>query len=76
MKKIDVPPLGDGIDKVMVSTWLFNEGQVVQEGEDMVELAADKAIFNVSAPQNGTLKKIIIDKGQEAAIGETLAIME
>lgn len=72
MKKIVLPPLGEGIEKATVSYWYKQEGDIVKEGEDIVELSTDKATFNLPAPSGGTLVAILIKEGDPAAIGDVL----
>lgn len=76
MTHIQVPFLGEGIHKVVVSCWYRKVGDTITEEEDIVELSADKAIFNLSAPCPGILRKILVTKNEEARIGETLGIVE
>ena len=76
MKQIIVPELGEGITKATVACWHSKPGDKVQEGDDLVELVTDKAVFNVSADHNGTIKEILIQEGKEASIGATLAYIE
>ncbi|MDP8265538.1 MAG: lipoyl domain-containing protein [Candidatus Aceula meridiana] len=74
--KIEVPPLGKGIDKVAVSCWYVQTGSEIKEGEDIVELSADKAIFSLPSPTTGILKEIFIKENSEAKIGEALGVIE
>ena len=73
---IILPELGEGITKATVSFWYFKPGDYIEEGEDMVEIATDKATFNVSATVSGKIQKIMVSSGQEAKIGEPLAVIE
>ncbi len=76
MKDIRVPFLGEGIDKIVVSSWHLKEGDHIVLGQDVAEVAADKAIFNIASEQEGPLKKILVLEGKEARIGEVLAVLE
>lgn len=73
MKKAILPELGEGITKATVTYWLFKEGDAIKEGEDLVELATDKATFNMPSPASGTLSKILITEGEDANVGDCLA---
>ena len=75
MPNIILPELGEGITKATVAFWHFKIGDQVQEGDDVVELETDKATFNVPAPAPGVIKKIFFKEGQEARIGEVLAVI-
>lgn len=76
MTAIIVPELGEGITKATVACWHGKPGAVVNKGDDVVELVTDKAVFNVAAEQNGTIKEILIPEGKEASVGATLAYIE
>jgi len=76
MKKVLLPELGEGISKACVTAWLFEIGQEVKEKDDLVELATDKATFNLPAPFSGILKKILKNEGDDVNVGEALAVIE
>ena len=74
--EIKVPFLGEGIDKVRVSCWHRKPGDSVAAQEDLVEVEADKAIFNIPCERAGLLKQILIAEGEEIKVGQRLAIIE
>ena len=76
MVEIKLPELGEEIEKAIVSCLYAKAGDRVLEGDDIVELTTDKATFNVSATQAGVIKNILVKEGDEALIGQTLAIIE
>ena len=76
MTAITIPDLGDGIEKVTISCWHRAVGDAVAVGDDIVELVADKASFNIAAPSSGVVRDIIVAEGQDAAIGDTIGIIE
>lgn len=76
MMELVLPELGEGIEKATIACWLHKEGDVVSEGEDVVELVTDKASFNVVSEIAGTMTKVFYQEGDEAKVGEPLAIIE
>jgi len=76
MVKVNVPELGEGIKTATVSYWYFKEGDNVKEKEDLVELATDKATFNLPSPCSGILKEVLYQEGDTVKIGETIAVIE
>lgn len=76
MVKVVLPELGEGIQKATVSYWFFKEGDRVNEKDDLVELATDKATFNLPCPAKGTLTEILISEGDTAHIGEILGTID
>jgi len=76
MENIVLPELGEGIEKATVACWHATAGSPVSDDDDVVELATDKAVFNVPAGVSGVIREILIGEGQEAKIGEVLAVVE
>jgi pyruvate/2-oxoglutarate dehydrogenase complex dihydrolipoamide acyltransferase (E2) component len=73
MKQVILPELGEGIESVNVTYWYFKEGDTVKEKDDLVELATDKATFNLPSPCSGVLAQILLKEGDTAKVGEALA---
>ncbi len=76
MVKVYLPQLGEGIEKATVSFWYFQEGQEIKEGDDLVELATDKATFNVPSPATGVVSEVLFEEGDSVNVGEVLANIE
>lgn len=76
MKQVILPELGEGIEKATITYWLFKEGDSVKEKDDLVELATDKATFNLPSPCSGTLTQILLKEGDTANVGQALAVIE
>jgi len=72
-----LPPLGDDApDEAEVSFWYVEEGEAVEEGQDMVEMITDKAAFTVPAPVSGTVRTIAVREGEKVKVGQVMAIVE
>ncbi|HAJ57444.1 MAG TPA: biotin attachment protein [Candidatus Omnitrophica bacterium] len=76
MIKVYLPELGENITKATISYWYAEEGASVVEGTDLVEVATDKATFNVPAPCSGTLVEVVAHEGDTVHPGEVLAAIE
>ena len=76
MTKIVLPELGEGIEKATVSYWFYKVGEKVTEKDDLVELATDKATFNLPSPCTGTLLEVFHQEGDSVNVGEVLGIIE
>ncbi len=63
-------------DDATVSFFYKNEGDEVDKDESLVEMATDKATFDVPSPAAGVVKKILKDEDDVVEVGETLAILE
>jgi pyruvate/2-oxoglutarate dehydrogenase complex dihydrolipoamide acyltransferase (E2) component len=77
MYEVRLPDLGeDAGDEAVVSVWHFEEGDEVEEGDDLVEMTTDKATFNVPCPASGILSEIVAEEGETVREGEVLAVLE
>ncbi len=76
MKEVVLPELAEGVEKAVVTNWHFNVGDKVNEGDDLVEMATDKASFNVPSNASGTVKETRAEEGDEVKVGQVLAVIE
>ena len=75
--EVKLPPLGDDApDEAEVSFWYVNEGEELEEGQDMVEMVTDKAAFTVPAPVGGKIASILTGEGDKVKTGQVMAIVE
>ena len=74
--KITVPSLGESINEVEVGQWQKKVGQAVKKDQPIVDVESEKATLEIPSPQTGVLVKILKQTGEEAAIGEALAIID
>ncbi len=73
MKDVTLPSLAEGVNKASVTYWHKSTGDIIKEGEDLVEFVTDKATFNMPSPVSGVLKEILVNEGDEAKVGQTIA---
>lgn len=73
MTDVKLPPLAEGVNKATVTFCHRSVGDVVKEGDDLIELATDKATFNMPSPVSGTLKELLVNDGDEVGVGQLVA---
>ena len=56
--EIKVPPVGESITEVTLSSWKKKDGDYVEMDEVIAELESDKASFELTAEKGGVLKTI------------------
>ena len=76
MTQVVLPELGEGIEGATITCWYFQEGDAVKEKDDLVELATDKAAFNLPCPASGTLSQILLKEGDTVKVGEILGTID
>lgn len=74
--KLLLPSMGEGVMEATIITWLYNEGDNVNEDESVVEIATDKVDSDVPTPVSGKIVKILKQKDEIAKVGEPIAILE
>lgn len=73
--EIKVPPVGESITEVVLSQWIKNDGDFVEMDEIIAELESDKATFELTAEQAGTLRTVA-NEGDTLAIGAVVCTIE
>jgi 2-oxoglutarate dehydrogenase E2 component (dihydrolipoamide succinyltransferase) len=68
---VKVPTVGESITEVTIANWLKKDGEAVKMDEVIAELESDKATFELTAPQAGTLK-ILKQQGDVVPIGTAI----
>ena len=74
--KLLLPSMGEGVMEATVISWLYNEGDTVNEDDSIVEIATDKVDSDVPTPVKGKIIKILVHKDEIAKVGEPIAILE
>ena len=73
---LKLPPLGaEKGGKALLIRWNFAQGQNIEEGQEIVELEAEKCAFAVESPGKGILEEILSHEGDSIEEGQTMAYM-
>ena len=73
--ELKLPDLGDGIEDVTISVWRVSEGDSVNEGDVILEVATDKVDTEVPATASGTVLKILHGEGEIVTLDAVLAVI-
>jgi pimeloyl-ACP methyl ester carboxylesterase len=63
------------MQRAHLSGWLKEEGELLLEGEPLLELETEKAVNVVDSPVSGRLAKIVAEPGTTYPVGEILAVI-
>jgi pyruvate/2-oxoglutarate dehydrogenase complex dihydrolipoamide acyltransferase (E2) component len=58
--------------KVNVVRWIKHEGELVRQGEPLVELETEKVSYELESPAQGVLLKIVARENIEVPVGDPL----
>ena len=76
-KEVVLPELGeDAPNEATVCAVLLDVGDDVSEGDALVEMATDKATFDVPCPVSGQVKKILVQEDDVVPVGGVLAVVD
>jgi pyruvate dehydrogenase E2 component (dihydrolipoamide acetyltransferase) len=73
--EVRLPQWGMGMQEGTLVRWLKNEGDPVEQGEDLAEIEAAKVVEVVTAPISGVLSRILVGEGQTAPVRTVLAMI-
>lgn len=76
MKDVKLPELTEDMERAVISFWRFEEGDPVEEGDELVEVTVDSETFIVPCPYSGILNEIFFEEGDEVEVGEVIASIE
>lgn len=74
-EKVPMTALSPTMEEGTITGWTAAEGQVISSGDVLCEVETDKATMEYEATQEGTLLKIIVGEGENAKVGQTIAIL-
>ncbi len=72
---VKLPDMGEGIDDVTINRWLVEEGDTVEEGAMLVEVATDKVDTEVPSPASGTVLKLNVGPGELVSLDTVIAVI-
>ena len=72
---ITMPRLSDSMEEGAVAKWHVGVGSAVERGEILAEIDTDKSTMEYEAETGGTVLAILVQEGETAAVGATIAIL-
>jgi 2-oxoglutarate decarboxylase len=67
------PTGGESVREGTILEWAVQVGDVVEEGQTVVELSTDKVDMELPAPVAGTIAEILAAEGETVTVGHTIA---
>ncbi|MFO7780616.1 MAG: 2-oxo acid dehydrogenase subunit E2 [Spirochaetia bacterium] len=76
VKEIQLPEISENVESGSVMSLLVSVGDVIKEGDSLLEIETDKAAVEVPSPAGGKITEIMISEGDDVAIGQTIMKVE
>jgi pyruvate dehydrogenase E2 component (dihydrolipoamide acetyltransferase) len=73
--KVHMEALSPTMEEGQIVKWLKTEGDEVSNGDILAEIETDKATMELVARGEGTLRKILVQEGGNAPVGEVIAVI-
>ncbi|MEV0319500.1 acetoin dehydrogenase dihydrolipoyllysine-residue acetyltransferase subunit [Streptomyces sp. NPDC050658] len=75
VERVTMPKWGLSMKTGKITEWLAEEGDEVEEGDDLAEIDTDKIAGTLEAPRGGVLRRIVAGAGGEAPVGCVIAVI-
>ncbi len=73
---LEIPKVGLVMENARLVRWLKNVGDVVKQGEPLLELETEKSVVEIESTETGRLVEILLRVDQEARVGDRFAWLE
>jgi pyruvate dehydrogenase E2 component (dihydrolipoamide acetyltransferase) len=73
---VEIPKIGLVMENARLVRWLKEVGDVVRQGEPLLELETEKSIVEIESTESGRLVEILLRADQEARVGDRIAWLE
>jgi 2-oxoglutarate dehydrogenase E2 component (dihydrolipoamide succinyltransferase) len=73
--EIRVPSIGESVSEVTLSTWLVEDGAMVEMDDSLCEFESDKATLELPAEKGGVVTRVA-KEGDDLKIGDLVAYID
>jgi pyruvate dehydrogenase E2 component (dihydrolipoamide acetyltransferase) len=74
-RSVFMPKQGETVESCLIVEWKKKEGDRVEKDEIICQVETNKAIFEIIAPEKGTLLKILFKEGEDVPVYTPIAII-
>ncbi len=75
-KTVKMPKLNENMTKGVLAGWNKEPGDPVKKGDVLFEIETDKVVSEVESLEDGVLKEICVEEGDEVSVDSTVALLE
>ncbi|WP_036436941.1 dihydrolipoyl dehydrogenase [Mycoplasma elephantis] len=76
MYKFKFSDIGEGLHEGVVGDIFVKEGQKVNEGDSLFSVETDKVTSDIPSPVTGTIKQILMKKGDTIHVGQEIFVID
>ncbi len=75
IQRVVMPKWGLSMSQGKITEWLVAEGESISDGMDLAEIETDKIAGTLESTQDGVLRAIVAEAGQDVPVSGTIAIV-
>jgi pyruvate dehydrogenase E2 component (dihydrolipoamide acetyltransferase) len=75
IRKVIMPKWGLSMSSGKITEWIAAEGDQINDGDDLVEIDTDKIAGALEATDEGVLRRVIAQEGEDVPVGATIALI-
>ncbi|RZV11867.1 pyruvate dehydrogenase E2 component (dihydrolipoamide acetyltransferase) [Natrinema hispanicum] len=72
VREFELPDVGEGVAEGELVSWLVDPGDEVAEDQPVAEVETDKALVEVPAPVDGTVRELHAEEGEVVPVGTVI----
>ncbi|WP_254762619.1 dihydrolipoamide acetyltransferase family protein [Natrinema marinum] len=72
VREFELPDVGEGVAEGELVSWLVEAGDAVSEDQPVAEVETDKALVEVPAPVDGTVRELHVEEGEVVPVGTVI----
>src|SRR3954466_10887458 len=74
--EVKLPALGENVPGGDVVDVKVAVGDVISQGQELIEVEAEKGTVPVPSPVGGKVTKVLVQKGQRVSTGQPIVVVE
>ena len=76
VKQFRLPDVGEGLTEADIVAWHVKPGDLVEDGQIIVEIETAKAVVELPCPWDGTVTRLLAEEGQTVEVGVPIIAVE
>ena len=76
VKEFKLPDVGEGLTEADIVAWHVKPGDLVEDGQIIVEIETAKAVVELPCPWDGTVARLLAEEGQTVEVGVPIIAVE
>jgi len=76
LKQFRLPDVGEGLTEAEIVTWHVKPGDLVEDGQVIVDIEAAKGVVELPSPWDGVVTSLLAEEGQTVDVGAPIIAIE